>query len=480
MSTLLKLLQLEDDNSDAELIEKFLRRAGLEFSTTVVSDKREFLAAIRGCSFDAILADNSLPQFNSTDALRLLQMEAIDPAFILVTGTVSEEFAVDIIHKGADDYILKNNLTRLPSAIMQAIEKKKMKKEKRDAETDLIMSERRYRTLFQRNLAGIYQSTTDGRIVDCNKAFYKMLGYGSPGEMRKIHFRDLHFADGEMRDFIARLHYEKFLSNYEVTLRKKDGSPVYVIGNISLVENNETDIHTIEGVMINITERKIAEEELKKINRELHDLSCHLQNIREEERIEIARDIHDELGQQLTGLKMDVYSLDKQIKSDDLAIQSKFSAILGLIEATVNSVRKIAAHLRPGILDDLGLVAALQWQSQEVQTRFGVIINFISDLDEIDAPAGIITGLFRIYQEALTNAARHADAHVIESSLRIIDGRIILEISDDGKGIDMSTPGKSKSFGLLGIKERVFIMEGQYEFVSKPGKGTSLSVSVPI
>jgi two-component system sensor histidine kinase UhpB len=480
MNTVLKLLQLEDDPFDAELIGKFLRRAGLEFTTTVVSDKPEFLAALRSAAFDVILADNSLPQFNSIDALKLLQKEAVDPAFILVTGTVSEEFAVDIIHKGADDYILKNNLTRLPSAITQAIENKKMQKEKLNAEAGLIKSERRYRTLFQRNLAGIYQSTTDGKIIDCNNAFCKMLGYGSPGEMRKIHARDLHFSADEMRRFIAQVHYEKFLSNYEITLRKKDGSPIYVIGNISLVENNETDIHTIEGVMIDISERKTAEEDLKKINRELHDLSCHLQNIREEERIEIARDIHDELGQQLTGLKMDVYSLDKQLKSDDLVIKGKFSDILGLIEATVNSVRKIAAHLRPGILDDLGLVAALQWQSQEVQARFGITINFISDLAEINLPAGIITGLFRIYQEALTNAARHADAHVIESSLRIVNSRIILEINDDGKGIDRSAMGKCKGFGLLGIKERVFVMEGQYEFASELGKGTSLSVSVPI
>jgi len=177
---------------------------------------------------------------------------------------------------------------------------------------------------------------------------------------------------------------------------------------------------------------------------------------------------------------MDVYSLNKQIKSDDQVIRGKFSDILGLIEASVNSVRKIAAHLRPGILDDLGLVAALQWQSQEVQTRFGIPIHFISDLTDIDAPAGIITGLFRIYQEALTNAARHADAHVIESSLRLENGRIILEIKDDGKGVDMSTMGNSKSFGLLGIKERVFVMEGQYEFISEPGKGTCLSVSIPI
>jgi PAS domain S-box-containing protein len=320
----------------------------------------------------------------------------------------------------------------------------------------------------------------DGRIIDCNNAFCRMLGYGNPGEMRRINSRDLYFSEIEMRQFIARIHYEKFLSNFEVTLRKRDGSPVYVIGNISLVENNEIDIPIIEGIMINITDRKTAEEDLKKINLELHDLSSHLQNIREEERIEIARDIHDELGQQLTGLKMDVYSLDQQIRSDDPAIKKKFSDILGLIEVSVNSVRKITAHLRPAILDDLGLVAALEWHSQEIQTRFDLTVTFIPDRSEIEAPPAVTTGLFRIYQEALTNAVRHSEARAIDSSIKIVDDTIILEIKDDGKGTDINAIGKVKSYGLLGIKERVHVMKGQYKFKSEPGKGTSLYISVPL
>jgi signal transduction histidine kinase len=131
------------------------------------------------------------------------------------------------------------------------------------------------------------------------------------------------------------------------------------------------------------------------------------------------------------------------------------------------------------VLDDLGLGAALEWQSKEVETRFGIKINFVSDLPEIDTSVGISTGLFRIYQEALTNAVRHSNAHVINSSLRIVSDRIVLEIKDDGIGIDMNARSRKKSFGLLGIKERVFVMDGNYELKSTPGKGTSLSVSVP-
>ena len=466
--------------ADAELIQKFLRRSGMVFTSIVASDKAEFEAVLQDGPFDAILADNSLPQFNSVDALKFLQNQNIDSPFILVTGMVSEEFAVEIIHLGADDYILKNNLTRLPASITQAIEKRKITKEKLDAEEALIQSERRYRTLFQRNLAGIYQSTIEGRIIDCNNAFCKMLGYSNASKLREVDPGDLYFSVSDRMSSMTRLQYEEYLFNHETVLRHRNGEALYVIENISLVENKTKGSPTVEGVTINITDRKKAEEDMKQINGELHELSLHLQNVREEERIQIARDIHDELGQQLTGLKMDVYALDKQINSDDIAIRGKFTDVLVMIEEIVKSVRKIAANLRPNILDDLGLVAALKWQSQEVESRFGIKVNFSCDVPEVDTPVGISTGLFRIYQEALTNAVRHANAHMIDSSLNLANNRIILEIRDDGKGIEEVAGVKKKSFGLLGIKERVFIMSGEFALKSEPGIGTLLHVSVPM
>ncbi|HZE84806.1 MAG TPA: PAS domain S-box protein [Puia sp.] len=602
MKNKLKILLLEDEVLDAELIQKSLQRAGIEFTSALASDKAEFLAAIQGTTFDIILADNSLPQFNSFDALKLLHQQHLDIPFILVTGTVSEEFAVNIIHEGADDYILKNNLTRLPSAIGRAIEKRKIRLDKQAAEAALIKSERRYRTLFQRNLAGIYQSTIEGKIIECNNAFCKMLGYSTRTEIQEVSSRELYFSESDRKQLISRLLYEKYLFNYESVMRKKDGETLYVIENISLQEANDNGDTIIEGIMINISDRKKGEEalrtsekkyrvlfdenplpawvldkatniclavnaaairhygysheeflnmniktiqrrniqnepsenlagkkpgglsrlvehftkdgtklvaeiassvisyenkparlvlandltqklqaqnEIKKINLELHDLSCHLQNIREEERIQIARDIHDELGQQLTGLKMDVHALGKVLKPENENIKGKFTDILLMIDELVKSVRRISANLRPSILDDLGLVAALEWHSKEVQTRFGIKVNFVSKVHELDIPPGACTGLFRIYQEVLTNAVRHAEAKTVESSLRIVDARIILDIRDDGKGIDLNSSKKKKSFGLLGMKERVFVLNGTYELKSKPGEGTSLHVSLP-
>ncbi|MDP4254033.1 MAG: PAS domain S-box protein [Bacteroidota bacterium] len=590
MKTEISLLLLEDDTYDAELIQKSLRQAELKFRATIVSNKAEFAQAIDDDKFDVILSDNSLPEFNATEAMKFLQDLHIDSPFILVTGKVSEEFAVDIIHKGADDYILKSNLVSLPSSIVRAMESRKAKKEKLKTDSELMASEKRYRSLFQRNLAGIYLSTIEGKIIDCNNSFCKMLGYANPAELRKIPPRNLYCSEMDRTRTMMRLEREEFLFNYEGLLRRKNGDPLYVIENISLINNKETGNRTVEGIVIDITQRRSVEDDLRKseekyrllidenplpawvcdnqtkrflavndaavkhygyshgefigihvnriqpvieswglsglarhikkdgtaidveivstliayenksaclvlvndlthklkaeneireANRELHELSLHLQNIREEERIQIARDIHDELGQQLTALKMDLHALDKQVRSDDIAIRGKFTDIIVLVEEVVNSVRQIASNLRPNILDDLGLVAALKWQSHEVENRFGIEIRFRCDMQEIEAGKAIGTGLFRIYQEALTNAVRHANAQLIESELRIKNNRLILEIRDNGKGIDAGDQSAIKSFGLLGIKERVFVMDGEYALTSESGKGTCLTISVP-
>ena len=472
MSTTLKLLLLEDDPSDAELISNFLRRSGLLFGATFATDRTEFETAILCTPFDAILADNSLPQFNSLEALQLATEQSPMAAFILVTGTVSEEFAVNIIHKGADDYILKNNLTRLPSAINQAVEKRRAISDRKRAEEALRKSEEKYRLLFNQNPlpAWVIDNQTN-RFLAVNDAAVNHYGYTHEE------------FPGMLLTTIQPGTAIETAPPGVVKHVKKDG---LAIDAEIITTGIAYDSKSARLVIINdLTEKIKSENEIREINQELHELSSHLQNIREEERIKIARDIHDELGQQLTALKMDVSSLKKHSNPNDPGITGKFTGILSLIEDIVNSVRRISTQLRPSIIDDLGLVAALEWQSEEIACRYGIKINFVCDLPEVDAPVTIITGLFRIYQEALTNVVRHARATTVHSCLKSDHDHIILEVIDDGQGIDLekvnekSAVGKSKSFGLLGIKERVFAMHGHYQLKSEPGKGTCLYVSVP-
>jgi signal transduction histidine kinase len=229
-------------------------------------------------------------------------------------------------------------------------------------------------------------------------------------------------------------------------------------------------------------ERKRAEEKMQQMNEELRSLSAHLLNIREEERARIAREIHDELGQQITGLKMDVSWLSKKLSGKDIMpiVKDKLSDMSALLDDTVHTVRKIASELRPSLLDDIGLVAALDWQSNEFKKRFDIPVHFTSEREELKIDPAIATGLFRMYQETLTNVARHAHATKVESSLGIDNENIILTIADNGKGFDASNIKNRKTLGLLGMKERAIIIGGILDIKSDPKKGTTVIISVPI
>jgi len=260
----------------------------------------------------------------------------------------------------------------------------------------------------------------------------------------------------------------------------KDGNIIYCEWYNSVLRDEQGNVITILSLVHNVTERKKAEQELQQINEELHNLSSHLQNVREEERIQIARDIHDDLGQQLTGLKMDVNWLNKKLKTEEETVKQKIAGMIELIDETLQSVRRISSDLRPGILDDFGLIAALEWHSEEVAKRSDIKVNFNADMPEAGIPVAMATGIFRIYQELLTNTVRHANARIITSSLRLKDNRLILKVKDDGQGMDPETAGTKKTLGLVGAKERTFALGGKFHLKSEPGRGTEVQISVPL
>ncbi|MEO6488944.1 MAG: PAS domain S-box protein [Ferruginibacter sp.] len=236
----------------------------------------------------------------------------------------------------------------------------------------------------------------------------------------------------------------------------------------------------IRGSIIDISARKKAELEIKSNSELLRDLYSDLQNIREEERKHIAREIHDELGQQLTGLKMDLFWINRRLKTDDQLISEKLTATLNLIDATIKAVRKIATELRPSILDDLGLVAALEWQGEEFEKRFDIKVKFDNRLEEELVQPNISTAMFRIYQEVLTNVARHSKAKHVKTFSYVDNNNLFLKVIDDGVGFDISGISNKKTLGLKGIQERTNLIGGACEIKSTPGEGTSVIISVPL
>ena len=230
-----------------------------------------------------------------------------------------------------------------------------------------------------------------------------------------------------------------------------------------------------------ITEKRKAEEAISRSSEELRQLASHLQNIREEERATMAREIHDELGQQLTGLKMDLaWMARKWDKPTDDPLSLKITGALGLLDNTIKTVRRIATELRPSILDDLGLIAAIEWQGQEFQQRSGITVAFQSSISEFHFDPDTAIGLFRICQESLTNVARHSEARNVWIGLACTGDDLILSIKDDGKGLGVKDAGEKKTLGLLGMKERAIMMGGRLALNSYPGKGLTLEVVIPI
>lgn len=266
---------------------------------------------------------------------------------------------------------------------------------------------------------------------------------------------------------------------YELQLTHLD-LPAWVLIEYTPVYDESEKIVGVSVVAKDITERKKAEELLQKSYEDIRQLASNLQSIREDERTNIAREIHDELGQQLTGLKMDLHWLTKKINSSDPDINSKMTESIKLINATIASVRKISTDLRPSILDDLGLVAALEWQSEEFEKRSGSQVKFINRAGDIIVKPEITTAVFRIYQELLTNIARHANADMVTAMLQKENGTLNFKISDNGTGFNLESISDKKTLGLLGIKERTLILGGTYEFKSEPGRGSETIISIPL
>lgn len=229
-----------------------------------------------------------------------------------------------------------------------------------------------------------------------------------------------------------------------------------------------------------ITPRKQAEDEFRRSTEQLRELSARLQSIREEERTRIARAIHDELGQTLTGLKMDVAWLQRRLDQQQQALLEKTRAMSDLIDITVQTVRRISTELRPGILDDLGLVATIEWQLQEFQTRTGIEGKLISAPEETTLDADGATTVFRIFQEILTNVARHAYATQVEAFLEETAASLTLQVQDNGRGITENEIHSPKSIGLLGMQERARLWAGEVQFQGTPGKGTTVTVWLPL
>ena len=351
--------------------------------------------------------------------------------------------------------------------------------ERKKAEEVLIKSEEKYRQIVETAQEGIWLIDECAMTTFVNEHMAEMLDYKREEMMGLSLF---HFMDEEGKR-ISENNIEKrkrgVSEQHEFEFRKKNGQVVYTQLEASPIMEAGSYKGSL-AMITNITERKRAEEEVRMSRQELRQLSAHLNTIREEEGSRIAREIHDELGQQLTGLKMDTYWISKKIKEEDIVVQKKLKGMIDLIDTTVNTVRRIASELRPAILDDLGLIAALEWQSQEFEKRTGINCKFNSTIDEVDIEKQVASGIFRIYQETLTNITRHSNATLVEIFISNDPNKFSVVVKDNGIGFDFSEIKTKKTLGLLGMNERAIMLDGELLVESKINKGTTIILNVPL
>ena len=342
-------------------------------------------------------------------------------------------------------------------------------------------SEERYKALFDRSLSYIYVHDFNGRFLDANKAALKALGYKRE-DIPSLNFASLLSEDQfplALKSLEEIIHTGRQKKPAEYRLIRKDGRYIWVETEGSVIYK-EGKPSAIQGIARDITERKRAEEALRESKEQLRNLAAHLQSIKEDERAVMAREIHDELGQALTAIKMDLSWLEKKIPEEQSLLFKKTRSMTELVDSTIHTVQRISSELRPGLLDDVGLLAAIEWQAEEFQKRTGIACELSVLSEEITLSQERSTAIFRIFQETLTNITRHAQATKVTVSLIKKGARLELKVKDNGKGITEEKISDPKSLGLLGIQERVYFLEGNITIRGIRKKGTTVTVTMPL
>jgi PAS domain S-box-containing protein len=354
---------------------------------------------------------------------------------------------------------------------------------RKTAELNLQKSEERYRMLFNNAndavfMCHIVDEKWFGDFIEINNPGSILTGY-SIDELKQTDFYRIipsKYSD-KLKSVLENLIKDRHVI-FEVKFLRKDGRELPVEISSHLFDYN--DRPTVLSMARNVTERKQSERKLKQTSKLLRNLTSRLQAIREEERTVIAREIHDELGQSLTVLKIQISLISNKLRDDQQILKDKLESTSKLIDQSVESVQRISAKLRPGILDELGLIPAIEWQSQNFAEQTGIICDYTLPVDELKLDQEKSTAIFRIFQEALTNVARHADAKKISVLLRKIGDSLILEITDNGRGIRESQIKDSNSLGLLGMKERALVLGGSVSINGVAGQGTNVKVEMPL
>ncbi len=350
--------------------------------------------------------------------------------------------------------------------------------ERRRAEEALRFSEEKFAKAFRSSPFRVSIGTlAEGRFLEVNDAFLRDHGFARDQVIgRTSPELGLWAHPEDRRRLVEALQRDGMVREFEFAGQTRDGR--VQITSLSAEVIQVAGEPCILAVATDVTDRKRAEDEIHRSREELRALAARLQSVREDERTHIAREIHDELGQALTGLKLDLAWLRQRLK-DRTDLSERLQSVVGRIDGTIDAVRRIATELRPSVLDHLGLVAAIEWQAHEFEKLAGVAVRLSVSSATPTIDGATATTIFRILQETLTNVARHAEATRVEIVLEVGEPAVLLRVADNGRGIRETELRDRRSLGLIGLRERAIASGGELMIEGRPGEGTVVSARIP-
>ncbi len=346
----------------------------------------------------------------------------------------------------------------------------------RRAQRNLDESELRFRSLVENTGTGILLTRLTGEILDCNEAARCMFGY-ERDEFLSLSVPDLYARSVDRERVLELFDRDGFLQAMEIEFKTKDGSPLYIA--LTSAEVPFEGERIVMSELFDVTERRQAEEELRTSRERLQLLTMYLEDARERERTGIARELHDQLGQALTALSIDLNTARARVEKGQPVSLDSLREMSRLVDETSRDVRRISSELRPGMLDDIGLVSALEWQLTQWAVRMGIEYDFLPEAEDVNLDRARSTALFRVFQEVLTNVARHAGATHVQVAFTNEDDRAVLTVKDNGRGITEGEIDHAESLGIVGMRERIRPLGGSLDITGIPGKGTTVIASVP-
>ena len=480
----LRILLAEDSPADAELVE-FEVRTAYEPVIRRVEDAVTMAQALRDERWDIVISDYYMPGFGALAALEVVRGGGYDLPFIVVSGNMGEDLAVEAMRRGADDYVMKRNLSRLTPAIERELRDAAARRAAERAEQQLLEQSALLQALVNHFPGVVFQVTSEeaGR--------YKF-SHVSEGSVELLELPPARLENDAHAFFSLLQQPDAAAFEVHMTRSRDTLAPVNWEGRVRAAESGMIKWVNIrlrprrvasgklvwEGFMANVTKSKEQELELVAACKRQSELSSHLEQAKEQERKRIARELHDDVGGNLTAIKIDVLWLAERVDRSDAKVRARVEALESLVDQTAASISRIGQDLRPGVLD-LGLPAAIEWQARDFANRTGVAADVRCQCEELDVDDNTGNALFSILRETLTNIAKHAKATQVRIELEATDEDVELTVTDNGQGMVAADRLKPTSFGLRGMEERAAQLGGTVRVSAARPHGTCISVRVP-